>query len=197
MTPALDALGRGGAVFLDATAHAPLTLPSHTSILTGRYPAAHGVHDNAGFTLPDTMPTLATVLHGAGFHTAAFVSSYVLRGSTGLARGFDHYDDRFAGVGQAHLLTTSLERTGPEVAREAAKWLAAAPRPYFFWVHFYDPARAVRAAAGLCREVPRPPLRRRSGHERLRDRDAPRRVAVRPAGGHGDRRDRRSRGKPR
>src|SRR5439155_24737166 len=93
LTPALDALGRRGAVFLDATAHVPLTLPSHASILTGRYPLSHGVHDNSGFTLPSAMPTLATVLHASGYHTAAFVASFVLRGSTGLARGFDVYDD--------------------------------------------------------------------------------------------------------
>src|SRR5207247_3221058 len=89
LTPALDALGRRGAVFLDATAHAPLTLPSHASILTGRYPLSHGVHDNSGFALADSTPTLATALHGAGYHTAAFVSSYVLRRPTGLARGVD------------------------------------------------------------------------------------------------------------
>src|SRR4051812_40683361 len=50
VTPSIDALGRAGAVFLDATAHAPLTLPSHASILTGLYPVTHGVHDNSGFT---------------------------------------------------------------------------------------------------------------------------------------------------
>src|SRR4051812_36740545 len=46
VTPAIDAFGRAGASFADATAHAPLTLPSHASILTGRYPVGHGVHDN-------------------------------------------------------------------------------------------------------------------------------------------------------
>src|SRR5207248_7183121 len=59
-TPAIDALARSGALFLDATAHAPLTLPSHASILTGLYPPHHGVHDNSGFALADTVPTLAT-----------------------------------------------------------------------------------------------------------------------------------------
>jgi arylsulfatase A-like enzyme/Tfp pilus assembly protein PilF len=126
-------------VFLDATAHAPLTLPSHTSILTGRYPASHGVHDNAGFTLPATIPTLATVLHAAGYHTAAFVSSFVLRGSTGLARGFDVYNDRFEGAGRSRLTLSSLERRGPAVARDASEWLVSAPGPRFAWVHFYDP----------------------------------------------------------
>jgi len=139
VTPSLDALGRAGAVFLDATAHVPLTLPSHISIFSGRYPIAHGVHDNGSVAVPESVPMLATVLHAAGYHTAAFVSSYVLRGSTGLARGFEVYDDRFEDSGRAHLTTTALERRGPEVAREASRWLAAAPRPFFLWVHFYDP----------------------------------------------------------
>src|SRR6476646_2439677 len=56
VTPAIDELARGGATLLDATAHVPLTLPSHTSILTGRYPIAHGVHDNSGFTLGADVP---------------------------------------------------------------------------------------------------------------------------------------------
>jgi choline-sulfatase len=137
--PTLEGLGRAGAVFLDATAHAPLTLPSHASILTGRYPLSHGVHDNGGAALPESIPTLASVLHGAGYHTAAFVSSFVLRGTTGLARGFDVYDDRFEGAGRTHLTASSLERRGPEVAREAVRWIANAPRPFFLWVHFYDP----------------------------------------------------------
>jgi len=139
VTPAIDALAQSGATFLDATAHAPLTLPSHTSILTGRYPPGHGVHDNGGFHLGDDVPTLATVLHDRGFHTAAFVSSFVLRASAGLARGFDRYDDRFEGLGRAHQTASALERRGPETARAAAQWLASADSPFFLWVHFYDP----------------------------------------------------------
>jgi choline-sulfatase len=139
VTPAIDELGRAGAVFLDATAHAPLTLPSHASILTGRYPTAHGIHDNGGFTLADSLPTIASLLRGGGYHTAAFVSSFVLRRATGLAHGFDRYDDRFEGAGRAHVTTASLERRAAEVARDAAGWLKDAPRPFFLWVHFYDP----------------------------------------------------------
>jgi choline-sulfatase len=154
VTPALDALGHRGAVFLDATAHVPLTLPSHVSILTGRYPVSHGVHDNSGFSLPDTVPTLASTLHAAGYHTAAFVSSFVLRGSTGLARGFDTYDDRFEGAGRAHLTISSLERRAPEVAREAARWLTTARRPYFLWVHFYDPHAPYDAPAAFAARFP-------------------------------------------
>jgi arylsulfatase A-like enzyme/Tfp pilus assembly protein PilF len=138
-TPALDRLARAGVTFLDATAHAPLTLPAHASIMTARYPPHHGIRDNAGFVLNDATPTLASILKGAGYHTAAFVSSYVLRAGSGLARGFDVYDERFDGLGTDHLTLTSLERRGPEVARAAVAWLAHAPRPYFLWVHFYDP----------------------------------------------------------
>jgi arylsulfatase A-like enzyme len=137
--PALDALATSGAVFLDATAHAPLTLPSHASILTGRYPLTHGVHDNGGFRLAADVPTLATTLQRAGFHTAAFVSSFVLRASAGLSRGFDRYDDRFEGAGRAHQTASALERRGPEAARAAAAWLTHAPARFFLWVHFYDP----------------------------------------------------------
>jgi len=128
ITPAIDELARTGTTFTDATAHVPLTLPSHTSILTGRYPVSHGVFDNSGFRLRDDVPTLASVLKAAGYHTAAFVASFVLRPAAGLARGFDSYDAVREG-----------ERRAPEVARAAGDWLASAPKPFFAWVHFYDP----------------------------------------------------------
>ena len=128
VTPAIDELARTGTTFTDATAHVPLTLPSHTSILTGRYPVSHGVFDNSGFRLRDEVPTLATVLHGTGYHTAAFVASFVLRPAAGLARGFDVYDAVREG-----------ERRAPDVARVAGEWLSSAPTPFFAWVHFYDP----------------------------------------------------------
>ena len=137
--PTLQAIGRDGAMFLDASAHVPLTLPSHASIFTGRYPPAHGVHDNSGFVVPESLPTLASTLRGAGYHTAAFVSSFVLLATTGLANGFEVYDDRVAGVGRSRPTTAQLERRGPEVAQEALGWLSTAPRPFFLWVHFYDP----------------------------------------------------------
>jgi arylsulfatase A-like enzyme/Flp pilus assembly protein TadD len=139
VTPTLDAIARTGVAFTDATAHVPLTLPSHASILTGRYPTSHGLQDNEGAPLSGDIPTLATLAHAAGYHTAAFVGSFVLRRTTGLARGFDVYDDQFEGVGRTHLTLSSLERRAPEVARRAGDWLRTAQSPYFLWVHFYDP----------------------------------------------------------
>ena len=92
-TPAIDALAAGGVVFDHAWAHTPLTLPSHASILTGRLPFEHGVRDNMGFTLKDGTPTLASLLAGRGYATGGFISAYVLRRQTGIAQGFDTYDD--------------------------------------------------------------------------------------------------------
>jgi arylsulfatase A-like enzyme len=87
----------GGVVFLSAHAHAVVTLASHCSILTGLYPYQHGVRDNAGFILRGDIPTLGSILKGAGYSTAAFVSAFPLDRRFGLSRGFDVYDDDFSG----------------------------------------------------------------------------------------------------
>jgi arylsulfatase A-like enzyme/Tfp pilus assembly protein PilF len=139
VTPTLDALAARGVTFLDATAHVPLTLPSHVSLLSGRYPPRHGVRDNQGFTLRADARLLAEILRASGYHTAAVIASFVLNRSTGLARGFAEYNERFAGAGRAHVTLSDLERRGPEIAREAAKWVSGAQEPFFLWVHLYDP----------------------------------------------------------
>ncbi len=152
-TPNLDQLARRGVIFENATAHVPLTLPSHASILTGQYPTAHHVSDNAGFPLPAGSATLAETLHARGYHTAAFVASYVLNRGTGLARGFDTYADRFDPAAP-HLSLSSLQRRGPEVARDAVAWLANAPHPFFLWVHFYDPHAPYDPPPAFARQYP-------------------------------------------
>lgn len=131
--PTLDAWASRGIVFDDATTLAPLTLPAHTSLLTGRTPPDHGVRDNAG-ALGDDVPTIASALHGAGYRTAAFVSSVVLGAHTGLARGFDVYRD--VGVdGAPH----RFRRPGSETTDEAVQWLDRnAGAPFFLWLHLYD-----------------------------------------------------------
>src|SRR4029453_3787856 len=94
-TPSLDALGRESIVFDDAYSHCPLTLPAHASLFTGLLPPHHGVRDNQGFALGRDKRTLATRLRAAGFDTGAAVSAYVIRSGTGIAQGFDVYDDAF------------------------------------------------------------------------------------------------------
>ena len=92
-TPNLDSLAAEGTVFLDTVAHSPLTLPSHSSILTGTYPTYHGVRDNGHFRLADEIETLAEMLKCAGYATGAFVGAFPVDSRFGLNQGFDVYDD--------------------------------------------------------------------------------------------------------
>src|SRR5262249_29653997 len=91
-TPVLDGLAKAGAVFTRAHAHAVVPLPSHASILTGLYPSQVGIHDNDGFRLDPSIPTLATWLKARGYATGAFIGGFPLDARFGLARGFDEYD---------------------------------------------------------------------------------------------------------
>ena len=93
-TPTLDRLAANGVRFETAIAPTPMTMPSHTSLMTGLDPTLHGVHSNAKFRLDDGIPTIAEQFQAHGFETAAFLSSVVLDRRYGLARGFDVYDDR-------------------------------------------------------------------------------------------------------
>lgn len=140
-TPAIDALAAAGTVFESAHASSPLTLPSHTSMLTGRSLPAHGIFNNGTFALPDGVDTLATRLAGAGFATGAFVSSPVLARRHGLAQGFAVYDDDIPRPAQREGLVVHYEeRAGQETARRALAWLAAqGTRPAFVWVHVWEP----------------------------------------------------------
>jgi len=92
-TPNLDALAREGVVFDSAWSHCPMTLPAHASLFTGLLPPRHGVRDNVGFTLDGSHRTLAARFKAAGLATGAAVSAYVLRRATGIAQGFDTYED--------------------------------------------------------------------------------------------------------
>ena len=124
-TPNIDRLAREGAIAPEAAVHVPLTRPSHVSILTGLYPAQHGIRDNISVGLAADIPTLAEVFKQAGFRTAGFVSSIVLSAQSGLSRGFDDYSDRFdAGGDDARFLDT-LQKRGDETTKEAIAWLEA------------------------------------------------------------------------
>ncbi len=139
-TPRLDALAKRGVRFEHAITVAPITLPSHSTILTGLYPPNHGVRDNGEFPLDPSHATLAELLGAQGYDTAAFVSAFVLDGRFGLRQGFDHYDDR---VGPPAGLAQSVEdRSASEVTDAAVSWLAGRggpDRPFFAWVHYFDP----------------------------------------------------------
>ena len=138
VTPLIDRLAAAGTRFETAHAHAVLTLPSHSSLLSSRYPFAHGVRDNAGFRFPASMDTLATWLRARGYRTGAFVSAFPLDARFGLARGFDEYDDRLSGSPRPAFF--EQERDGRETVARARAWLAGGDgRPSFCWVHLFEP----------------------------------------------------------
>ncbi len=138
-TPALDALRADSVLFTNAWSHSPLTLPSHATIMTGALPAAHGVRDNTGFRLSGDVPSLASILKANGYATAAAVSAFILRESTGMNAGFDVYDDQL----QRPRGETSLghiQRPGDETVAAARSWIEPRARqPFFYFLHLYEP----------------------------------------------------------
>jgi choline-sulfatase len=137
-TPALDRLAAAGVRFAHASAPAPLTLPSHTTLLTGLLPPHHGARNNGVRGLAGGTPTLATLLAGAGYRTAAFVAAFVLDHRFGLERGFEVYDDEIERPANSTWLLEA-ERPGDQVVDRALAWLEREdPRPFFLWVHLYD-----------------------------------------------------------
>ncbi|HXK10622.1 MAG TPA: sulfatase-like hydrolase/transferase [Vicinamibacteria bacterium] len=143
----LDRLAAEGARFETVVAPAPITLPSHSSILTGLYPFEHGVRNNGNFYLAPRFETLATRLKARGYRTGAFVSSFILDRRYGLDRGFDAYDDRMEGE-YTQVVTLQAERRGDRTALALGRWIderALEPdAPFFAWLHLYDPHEPYR-----------------------------------------------------
>jgi choline-sulfatase len=154
-SPAIDALAADGIVFDAAHTVMALTLPAHTSMLTGLAPLRHGLRDNGVGALPEGADTVAERARAAGLETAAFVSSVVLDDDFGLQQGFDTYSvpDRRGAVERAH----GAERGGTATVDAALAWLASrddgrdAARPFFLWVHLYDPHHPYQPPADFAR----------------------------------------------
>lgn len=139
-TPAIDRLAADGILFERAFAHVPLTLPSHASLFTGLLPPAHGARDNVGFQLPgDAGKTLAQRLSARGYISGGAASSYVLRGDTGIGRGFDRWD-----------APDNAERPAPETWLRLRPWLTEwQRRPFLAFFHLYEPHAPYRPAPDL------------------------------------------------
>ena len=139
-TPNLDALARSSARFSHAYTPVPLTLPAHTSLFTGSFPMATGVHDFAVNKVPASAVTLAEVLRGSGYATGAFIGAPVLDSTYGLNQGFETYFDHFDLSHVDEARADEIKRRGDKVIDEALSWLTGIPhRPFFLWVHLYDP----------------------------------------------------------
>ncbi len=156
-TPNLDRLASRGARFDFAHAHAVVTLVSHASILTGRYPYEHGIRDNTGYRFPQTMPTAATLLKTAGFATGAFVGGFPLDHRFGLDVGFDVYDDNLGPLGPAPAEQTERERRAESVVESALTWIGARQDKWFSWVHVYDPHVTYSAPPEFASKYPNEP----------------------------------------
>jgi arylsulfatase A-like enzyme/Tfp pilus assembly protein PilF len=136
-TPEIDHLAAGGLLFENAVTVVPVTLPSHVSIMTGAYPASHGVHNNGSYRLREGATTLAGILHEHGYHTAAVVAGYPLAARFGLAQGFDSYDDRLPPEREQQV--GYREKPAGDVSRAGLELLETPRVPFFLWLHFFDP----------------------------------------------------------
>lgn len=136
-TPHIDSLAQHGTLFSQASSAFPLTLPSHTALLTSTYPFTNGVEDN-GIPLRPSSLTLARIFKKAGYHTGAFIASFVLDRRFGLNQGFDVYD----GPLDIHSDTArpvERKRPGAQVAQAALHWIDSnSAAPYFLFLHLYD-----------------------------------------------------------
>ena len=128
-TPTLDGLAREGAVFSNAIAVAPLTLPSHASMLTALYPPRHGVRDDNGSRLQASATTLAEHLKTQGYKTAGSIGGHVLAGESGFKQGFDSYaEPKRASRNAAPVVDDAID---------AINQLKGGP--FFLWVQLDDP----------------------------------------------------------
>lgn len=138
-TPNLDALRRDSVLFENAYAQVPLTLPSHTSLFTGRLPPQNGVRDNIGYRLGPAPETLAGFLKKNGYATGGAVSSIVLAEATGVSRGFDFYSDDVEPTAISQSLGR-VQRSGIETVQRLEEWLAGVEgKPFFAFLHLFEP----------------------------------------------------------
>lgn len=147
-TPEIDRLARDGVIFKNHVSTTSWTLPAHISLFTGQDISVHGVTTD-GFSLHPAIPTLAEPLQAAGYQTAAFCSSPYMNPAFGFDRGFDLYhnidterEDYVDTVLPSEIERDRVHRdiTSPRIAELATAWLEEnADRPFFLFLHFWDP----------------------------------------------------------
>ena len=139
-TPTIDAFAARGVRFEHCYAQTPLTLPSHTTLMTGTLPLFHGIRDNGGFFVPQKLKTMAELFKDKGYETAAFIAAYVLDSKWGLNQGFDTYFDKFDMTKFKRVSLGTVQRPANEILDQALPWLEARKGKRFFaWLHLYDP----------------------------------------------------------
>lgn len=138
-TPNLDAFRQDAVLFENAYSQVPLTLPSHTAIMTGLLPPQNGVRDNLGYALGPGPATIAGTLKEKGYATGGAVSTIVLSHATGVSRGFEFYEDNIEPnkVGQS---ISRVQRGGNDTQALLAGWVAGhSSKPFFAFLHLFEP----------------------------------------------------------
>lgn len=129
-TPALDRIAEAGAVFERAQSPENWTKPSCASILTGLYPATHGVKTTEA-RLPDAALTLPEHLKANGFATGSFIANGYVSDRFGFDQGWDHY---------TNFIRESKNTDASSVLEEAADWIEQnKDRRFFAYVQTIDP----------------------------------------------------------
>jgi len=156
-TPHIDALAKRSVLFERAYSHYPLTLPSHASIFTGELPPAHGVRNNKGYVLEASATTLAERMAAAGYRTAGFVSSLVLRRGTGIEQGFEHYEEPGPQPGLDPRQAFAQQR-GEKTLAATRRWLEERSRgeKLFVFFHTFDPHTPHDPPAPMAQRYPDP-----------------------------------------
>ncbi len=167
-SPNIDRLAKEGVLFEQVTTSSPSTLPSHASLFTARHPYAHGARANSGYVLSNSQATLAEAFQAAGYITGAEVSTLVIARRKGLAQGFDHYRDPdsqdtqhktvvVSGGGQTERRSLD-ERPAEDVTRHGIAFLRRhRGKPFFLWLHYFDPHAEYAAPLPFARRFPDEP----------------------------------------
>jgi arylsulfatase A-like enzyme len=181
-TPAIDRLAREGAIFERAYCDTPWTTGSMSSVMTGYYPAHHGLRLPTNKLGPEAV-TLAEILHAQGFQTGAVIASFPLDSVYGLDQGFETYDDTFTlpmiddpDASIAHLesqlpddpteqakfieqkFKNDAYRPDEEVTDAAITWVDTVrdgSRPFFLWVHYFGPHEKLFGNKSFVEQEPR------------------------------------------
>ncbi|MBK8286755.1 MAG: sulfatase-like hydrolase/transferase [Ahniella sp.] len=159
-TPNLDRLAREGTLFEEALSAAPITLPAHTTLLSGLLPPSHGVRDNGAYSVPDSLDMMAERLTALGYESEAFVSAVVLAKRYNIQQGFQRYDDSLWSEEDPKMFMIR-ERQAVDTVDAALQgfntWQAKPDRqPFFTWVHLFDPHEPHRAPGAFSQTAATP-----------------------------------------
>jgi arylsulfatase A-like enzyme len=157
-TPHLETWTSSSAVFENASSASPWTLPSHASILTGRWPQE--LSTDWEQALDGEHRTLAEALAARGYLTAGFVANtYYCGYELGLARGFAHYEDYVVSPQELLISSTLMRelanshavrrvlgyedniprRSATAITDQFLDWQSTAgDRPFFAFLNFFD-----------------------------------------------------------